>query len=172
MHASRKISFLAQPIASKLTYRLDVTHVTTCQSAVLLQNISCVFEFGPHIHGSFPPFFFLKKKEKKNHYNWLKKTKLLNSERTQWWILKAINDTDVHVRECEKHRRQTCHEYWNCHCFNFHWRKVIDSQLTMAQQSVGHMNGSHSRCHMLPMCRTPRRLFNALPICDLFSFLN
>lgn len=37
VNASRKISFLAQPI-------------TTCQSAVLLQNISYGSEFGPHIH--------------------------------------------------------------------------------------------------------------------------
>lgn len=88
VNASREISFLAQPI-------------TTCQSAVLLQNISYVSEFGPHIHGSSPFFsIFLKKKKKrgKRNHNWIKKIKkLLNSERTQWWILKAINDTDVHV---------------------------------------------------------------------------
>lgn len=85
-----------------------------------------------------------------------------------------ISDTDVHMKEHEKHRRQSSHEYWNCHCFEsgglVWWRKVIDSWMTMAHQSINHLNERYSLYHMLPTCRTLRRLFNALAVCIFFSF--
>lgn len=85
-----------------------------------------------------------------------------------------MSDTDVHMKEREKHRRQSSHEYWSCHCFEsgglVRWRKVIDSWMTMAHQSINHLNERYSPYHMLPTCRTLGRLFSALGICIFFSF--
>lgn len=146
----------------KIMTKCSVRVQFCCRTSAVYLNLD-------HIYMDLSPPFFLKKKRKKNPLQLIKKNKTPKFRKNAMMNFKSHKR---YWRSCEKHRRQTCHEYWNCHCFNFHWRKVIDSRLTMAQQSVGHMNGSHSRCHMLPMCRTPRRLFNALPICDLFSFLN